>query len=282
MELLTHALEQAEAGVVPAPDDSFKWDTLGPGLLIEFDKSFGAQRQIQTTTPRKKVASFLAHRVPRRVVALTLLFRHGMYPEAVPVVRAAYEDWLTSAYLMLRPGEENCADFWYEDQYRLLAKWYRATARLLPGQDLDRFVAPGEKEKFAKYFNATNPELKPLGGIQWAQMAQKVGLADVHDCAYTNLSGLSHGSPLNAGMMVNFKPGTNIGVADLLQRNDHREHQPALWAYWFSLRVLTLCAKEFDFDLERQSTVILDLLHVAPQDPVLSVIRREQPPCETR
>lgn len=278
IDLLLHAVEQAEAGFVPGSDGSFEWEMLGHDLVLGFENTFGSQERIPTPTARKKVASFIAQRVPRRVGALTILFRNGMYSEAIPIVRAAYEDWLTSAYLLLRPGQEHCDDFWFEDQYRLLAKSYNAWARLMPDQAIDRFVKPGEKEKFAKYLKTENKKLLPLGRIQWRQMAARVGLADVHDWAYTHLSGLAHGSPLNAAMTINFQPGSDVGVADPMQRNEDREHLPAIWAYWFNLRSLTLCAKEFEFefDLEDQSKVILDCLQGAPRDPTLSAIRREQ------
>src|SRR5262249_44994817 len=140
VDLLAHAVAQAESGFIPSADDGYKWDTLGFRLIVMFKETFGSQDQLDASTPRNKVASFLAYRAPRRVMALTNLFRNGMYSEAVPLVRSAYEDWVTAAYLLLRPGEEHCREFWYEDQLRLLAKWYRATQHLLPAEDVDRFI----------------------------------------------------------------------------------------------------------------------------------------------
>ena len=77
-------------------------------------------------------------------------------------------------------------------------------------------------------------------------------------------------------MMLNPKSGSPaIGVGDLFQRNEDREHLPALWAFWFNLRVLTLCGKEFDFDLEAQSDAILNDLQTAQRDVALSILKRE-------
>lgn len=262
--------------LMPPAQDSHPWDEFAPRLLTLFAQVFARDARIDTTTPRRKVACFVAQRVASRVVALTTLFRSGMYSEAVPVVRAGYEDWLITAHLLLAQGEDACRDFWYEDQNRLLAKWFKGCSRVMPGTALERYTDPSSKAKFAQFLDARNKELKPFGGLQWAQMAEGVGLADVHECAYTYLSGLAHGSSLNAGLA--FDPGVapRAGRPNPFLRDERREHQPAFWAYWFGLRVLTLAASELGDDIEECSEETLRQLAALEPHPTYVVAVKEQ------
>jgi hypothetical protein len=252
------------------------WNKFAMILLHWFKDIFGSQDAIQTPTARTKVALFIAHKMSRRTVAVTHLFKMGMYPESVPLVRAAYEDWLTAGYLLLRPGEDHCSDFWHEDQNRLMAKSFRGTTALI-GADAEKFVEPKTRAAFAKYLPLSNKQLRPLGGAQWSGMAEHLGLKDVHDWVYTHLSGLSHGSPLNARLMIGKgKIDPKNAYAEPFVRDEEHEHLPAFWAFWFGLRALTLAAREFGKSIEDESDGVLESLAKVAPNPVHCVAQKEK------
>ncbi len=260
---------------MPPPDDDHVWDRCVPQLMEAFHSVFGQEERGETETPRRKVGAMLAQRVTGRAMGLTLLFRAGMYSEAIPVVRAAYEDWLIAAYLLLQPGEEPCRGFCYEDQQRLLAKTYNGFSKLLTSEIAAQFFAPSDRDKFTKY-TAGNASLKPLGGISWVDMAHAVGLKALHEGTYAILSGLAHGSALNAGL--SFGPGVTPGAGrpHLFVRDEEREHQFAVWSFWFMLRTVTLGAKEFGHDLEAKSDECLLRFAELPKSMTYGIAVREK------
>lgn len=258
------------------PSEEFRpWDRFAAYLATGFAEAFGTSRAMPMDTPRRKVSVFLAQRVVTRMQALTLLFQAGMYSESIPLVRSAYEDWLIASYLLLQIGEESCHSFWYEDQLRLLALSYRGTCQLMPESAVERFTDPNSKARFAKYLGPEKKKSKPLGGMQWRQIAEKVGLLAVHDCAYTLLSGLAHGSSLNVGLSFGLGAAPGAGRPAIYERNEDKEHRPAFWAFWFSLRVLTLVANEFGVSLEAVSSEFLDEIAKKEPHPTYCIAKRE-------
>ena len=61
----------------------------------------------------------------------------------------------------------------------------------------------------------------------------------------------------------------------MFQRDESKERLPAFWAYWFALRALTLCANEFEIDLEERSDHVLGRVHAIPPDPAYCIAVRE-------
>lgn len=260
---------------LPPPDGHHAWDTLVAQLMEAAHEVFGQHDRVSTEQPRQKVGALLGQRVMGRASSLTTLFRVGMYSEAVPIVRAAYEDWLIASYLLLQEGDEPCRDFWYEDQQRLLAKTYRGFSKLLTEEVVRHFFSPSDRAKFEKYATGTE-SLSPLGGARWDAMAKAVGLENVHEGTYAILSGLSHGSALNADL--SFGPGVAQGAGrpHLFLRDEDREHQFAVWSYWFMLRTLTLAGKQFGHDLEPKSSEVLSYVREMPPHITNAVVVREQ------
>lgn len=206
-------------------------------------------------SPRQQAATFFAMRVLTRLRALDLLFEAGLYNDAYTVVRASYEDWLTSAYVLQSEGDNRWIRFRAEVN-RIDARAYEAFGRLCGAELADaRFkdIPPAVRE----HLGESNRTGRRDGWPTFAGLADSVGLRAVHDFAYTRLSTYAH--PTARAFNNIFDVGPDRVTARLLKRDATIETELALWAWWFELRSVTMAQREFGIDSEAHSDGLLGL-----------------------
>ena len=237
--------EMRFARAVDAGETPYFWD------LVAFDDLHNVGALVWTGPYdmhlRGNFADYYGMRTLRRVIAIDQLFKAGMYAECVPLVRAAYEDWVAAAYALLPDGVARCR-IRADDLMRHDVKVRAAFAKLADEQAAARVFEsnPG----FEAWKAAQTGFPPPWGGATWNQMAAASGLSLVHDLVFTHLSRLSHGSMKNSALVFEHDPVRRMQVAQIPERNVGQEALWAIWTYWFSLRTLTLCAKERGLDVE--------------------------------
>jgi hypothetical protein len=220
-------------------DDHF-WDMLVPELAQLFAEPWG--EPVVGLSPRQTVATIFAMRALRRLMAVTDLFRAGLYLECHLLVRAAYEDWLQLAYVLREQGDARCREFG-AGVHKHDARVYDAFRALCGQQNADRFF-PNIPAEVSAFLGVPRSQTNPPS---FASLADDVGLRKVHDFAYTYLSGRSHPDPNRRAI---FDDSKSIGVARIPERDPSDEIRPALWFAWFTARIVVLAAREFGIDRE--------------------------------
>lgn len=224
----------------------FIWDSTSQLLEHLWTEILGTQVPMTT---RVSVAAFYVARVKDRSGALTSLFEAGRYVPAVPLVRAAYEDWLSCAFLLCRPQDE--ADPATELLDQLGAEHARFVRRFqaLCGKRAARIQFPQHPEYAESYLKQrTDPPHVPR---DWAGKASALGLETVHGVVYNYLSDLSHGSFYAASQYIGVDGARYFEKP--LKRDVEDEELLASWAYWAHLRTLTVAGREWHRDYEEMS-----------------------------
>lgn len=198
---------------------------------------------------RRSVAVFYTIRVKDRTAALSTLFESGRYVPAIPLVRVAYEDWLSSAATLLAPadGSDPAAAF-MDDLGAEYARLYRRFVALC-GKKAANAQFPVHPPYAARWLR--DKKDPPHKARDWSGKACSLGLQTVHDVAYNYLSDLAHGSFHALGEYVG-TDGPRI-FEKPLTRDPEREELLAIWAFWFQLRTLTLAGSEWGLDFEHLS-----------------------------
>ena len=252
LQLKPNTLDRTEGGaIVSSPD--YPWDIALDDLIALLANPWATP--LGKIGRRQEAASFFAMRVGSRIGSLNRLFGVGLYNDAFAIVRSAYEDWLTAAYVLQLEGEERWLRFLAEVD-RIDARVYEAFVRLC-GQDLAnaRFseIPPGVRRHMGQSKRAASKDAWP----GFAAVADKVGLRAVHDYVYTRLSTYSHPTGRSFGRVFDREPGKV--TARIPKRDSAAEYEPALWAWWFELRTITLAQREFGIDSEAHSDDLIAL-----------------------
>ncbi|MGB4442777.1 MAG: DUF5677 domain-containing protein [Coriobacteriia bacterium] len=230
----------------------YAWDTLSRAQMNIVDEILGTRVQMNT---RRPAAAFYVVRVKHRILALTSLFDEGNYVPAVPIIRVAYEDWLSAAWA-LAPGDHNREIEFMDEigaEYARLFKRFRA----LCGRKAANLEFP-EHPDYAKPY-LESPGDPPYTKRDWRGKAVALGLQNVHDVAYNYLSELSHGSFHSFEQHVGVDE--NRFFEKPLVRDPERERVFAHWTFWFHLRTLTIAGREWGQDHEDVSDGWLTELH---------------------
>ena len=236
---------------------SYVWDQLSPHLLSLYEDSWA--KPFSDMSARTEVAVIFSKRVQHRVLALNLLFNAGVYDQAVPLVRAAYEDWLQAGYILVAtgPSDHSRAVKYRGDVAKTEAQLYKSFGALAGGEARDREMAD-PPEDVLELSGRKSGELRVSG--HWAQKADSLDLRLVHDFVHPYLSELSHGSIRNYHyLFVNNADASEMAPVQL-ERHEDSEQMLALWAWWFQLRTLTICALERGLDFSGASTQMLEQL----------------------
>ncbi|KKN12283.1 hypothetical protein LCGC14_1018120, partial [marine sediment metagenome] len=85
------------------------WDDAVEGTREIFDKFLS--KPVLTPTPQQIITAYFSVRVIRRTVALDSLMEVYLYNEALPLIRCAYEDWITLAYVLVQDSKARCEKF---------------------------------------------------------------------------------------------------------------------------------------------------------------------------
>jgi hypothetical protein len=220
---------------------------------------------------RQEAACFFAMRVIGRVLSLNLLFGAGLYNDAYAVVRAAYEDWLTAAFVFQAEGDDRW--IWFRAEVsRIDARVYEAFSRLC-GQEIADARFPDIPLAVQEYLGDSRRAARREGWPTFAGLADEVGLRAVHDFAYTRLSTYSHPTGRAFKNVFNTSPGQV--TARIPERNTEAETELALWAWWFELRTVTLAQREFGIGSEAHSDELIGLR--GQSELVTCVLVREGP-----
>lgn len=204
---------------------------------------------------RQEAATFFAMRVLSRAGALSLLFGAGLYNDAYSVVRASYEDWLTVAFVLQLEDDGRWLAFQSEVN-RIDARVYEAFVALC-GSEVAAARFKNIPASVEEHLGKSKRELRKEGWPSFASIADSLGLRAVHDFAYTRLSTYSHPTGRSFSSVFNMAPGRV--TARIPERNAAGEAELALWAWWFSLRTITIAQREFGIDSEAHSDDLLDL-----------------------
>lgn len=206
-------------------------------------------------TPRRNVGLFFSVRVMRRNIALDNLFKLGFYSEALLLVRSAYEDWITLAYILAAEGPARVEEF-DNDVDKMDARVYKGFLELAGSKATEEvFGAP--TPEIQGLLGKLNRELLPWGGRSWRDMTEEIGLAKVHNFVYPYLSWMGHGAVKNVNELLDFDDH-GVVKAKVPKRESSSEDYLAWWTCWFHLRVLTMVGRELGHDLEKHSDVLLE------------------------
>ncbi|MCL5888075.1 MAG: hypothetical protein M1617_07300 [Actinobacteria bacterium] len=202
---------------------------------------------------RRAIAQYYALRTQDRTLALTRLFEGGHYVPAVPLVRVAYEDWLSSSSLLLAPLDDG--EIWKRSLGELGAEYARLYRRFhaLCGKRSAKAQFPNHPPYAEPYLQQSSDP--PHKVRDWSDKAAQLGLENVHGVVYNYLSDLAHGSFHTANVYIisdgqRFSPRT-------IERSPDGEELLAVWSFWFQLRTLTVAAREWDRDYEHVSNELL-------------------------
>lgn len=231
--------------------ENYTWSGLATALSKALMEALSQRLEM---TPERTLAAFYLLRVEQRTRALSLLFEAGLYEPTIPIIRSAYEDWLSCAWISM-PGHADHVDELHDSLGAEYARVYK------------RFMALcGKKaanQQFANHPDYALPYLEiradpPHRSRNWREKAAVLGLGEVHDVAYNYLSELAHGSLHSLEL--------HIGAADdrvfpqPVERDTIKEEPLALWAFWFHLRVIALAAAAWGRDYEGLTDHWLDEL----------------------
>jgi len=220
-------------------------------------------------SPRQVIATFFATRTMRRALALTRLFESGLYPEAIPLIRSAYEDWIQLAHTLAVSDDSRAIGLMEQVSY-VDAQVLQGFRRLV-GIKAARDAFSPIPEDVAQLADLQPKELRVP--TEWKSKAAEVGLAQVHAFVYPYLSELAHGSIKGFDSLFE-ETGTTVSV-QTPERDLTEEFQWALWSIWFQLRVLTLAAREFDVNVEHYSDQLLSGVKSNKRSMETCVMRKE-------
>lgn len=236
----------------------FVWDKLVEQLLHMYRDSWAQPHS--DMNPRREVALIFSSRVGRRCAALSLLFKHGLYDQAVPLVRAAYEDWLTVGTILAatEPTDQTLANEYREDVAKTEARLYKSFGALA-GDKARREAMPDPPENVLQLSFEPASKLRVSGN--WAAKADALSLRAVHDYVHPYLSEIAHGNARNqVYLFVRDEQDDGVVSPVLLERDEDTEQSLALWAWWFQWRVLTIAARERGIDFEAYADTFMQEL----------------------
>lgn len=226
---------------------AYFWDTGETQLLATCGQLFAQSHA--SANPREILSAGFALRVERRTVALGLLFREGLYVDALNIVRAAFEDWITLSYYLLRKSESEFLDSMQFEHRRNRGRLFVALEKIT-----GTAVAKAELGDLPAMFfeDAKAPSRLP----DLCTRSRDVGLEDVYRYVYPFLSMMSHG---DIEALYDALPHVDGAWTPLApQRNQNEENRWALWAWWFHLRTLTRAAAALgEVDIEPLSGQLL-------------------------
>jgi hypothetical protein len=200
-------------------------------------------------TPARSLAVFYTARVKDRTAALRKLFAGGHYVPAMPLVRVAYEDWLSAGTALLPRGDGSDPDpEFLDDVAAEYVRLYRRFLALCGKRAANRESSPHPEYALAGLSQKADP---PYAQRDWRRKAVDLGLETIHDVAYGHLSNLSHGS-LHAISEYVAVDGNRF-YEKQVERDAAREELPALWVHWFQLRALTIAGHAWGRDYEHVS-----------------------------
>jgi len=248
---------------------AYFWDAAEIQLLSTCSVMFAQSHA--STNPRQVFSAGFALRVERRTIALGHLFRAGLYVDALNIVRAAFEDWVTFSYYLLRKSEDEFLDGMQFEHRRNRGRLFTALEKLTSGA-----VAKAELGDLPSLFfeDAKLPPRLP----DLCTRSREVGLEDVYRFVYPFLSMMSHG---DIEALYDALPHVNGAWTPVApHRSENDENRWALWAWWFHLRVLTRASVTLgQHDLEPLSDRLLTMVSGTdtPQGHgVEAVMRRER------
>jgi hypothetical protein len=221
-------------------DGVYYWDGVLPELVRLFTMVWG--EPTVGMDRRQATSTVFAMRALRRVQAIDLLFKAGLYLESHMVVRAAYEDWLQISYMLRLSGDSRCEAF-EESIHKLDARVYDAFRSLSGPAPADRYfgeLPPSVRQYVGKPRSRT--QAAPIASI-----ADDCRLRTLHDFVYTYLSGASHP---DARWHNIFDLSESIPMASIPGRDPAQEIRLAIWFCWFTARTEILASKEFGIDHE--------------------------------
>jgi hypothetical protein len=208
----------------------YTWDRLAAALDDVAGQILGTRVQM---TPGRVLAVFYTARVKQRTAALTALFSDGYYDSAAPLVRVAYEDWISCAW-RLGPGRGTDGPQVLEELGPSYAKIYRRFEALC-GRRAVRAEFNPPPDYAVPYLRLKGDP--PYEARDWRAKADDLGLGVLHDFVYNYLSELAHGSFHLLGEHLEVE-GERYSERQV-RRDPDRELLFAFWAFWFELRVLT-------------------------------------------
>jgi len=247
----------------------FFWDTAELEIFALVETLLGKPQK--SVNARGILSAAFVMRAERRTRALGLLFREGLYIDALNIIRAAFEDWITLSYYLLCKSEDEFLDVIKFEARRNRGRLFNALKKLT-----DYTIAAAEIGQLPQLFldDAKQPSRIP----DLCTRARKIGLEDVYRFVYPFLSMMSHGdmeSYYDAMPYVN-----GAWTPTLPTRNPNDENRWAFWAWWFHLRTLTRAAFTLGVDdLEPYSDRLLSWVkgNDVPQgEAIEAVMRREQ------
>ena len=254
----------------------FLWDTLAGHLLKMHADSWALPHD--EMTPRREVALIFSTRVAHRCAAVSTLFQLGLYDQALPLVRSAYEDWLTVGTILAAtsPDDQSRATAYREDVMKTEAQLYKSFGALAGYRARNQVMSdpPDDVLRLSK-----EPASKLRVSGNWAAKADALSLRAVHDYVHPYLSELAHGNARNQVYLFARDPVDDGIVSPVpLERDEAREHGLALWAWWFQLRVLAISARERGIDFEGYCDELLTQLRHQDKDAGLETacFRRER------
>ena len=233
-----------------AESPGFLWDTAKQDILEIALPVWGVPRH--SGTQRQAAANSFAMRVLRRMMAFDSLFPSGLYLEAYPLVRTAYEDWLSLAFILQAPDASRWDEF-QSDVWKHDARVHDAFARLC-GDDAAKHWFGKVPPEAAPHVGKLRRETMPRLGRSWQYLADAVGLGLLHQYIYTVLSDPAHGATTKGEALL-----FDEKAARIPERSPEQETRLALWVWWFHLRVVTLAAKEYGVDVEDHSDEVVSL-----------------------
>jgi len=254
----------------------FLWDQLSTRLQAMYQESWA--QPCSNMNDRREVALIFSTRVARRCAALDALFRLGLYDQAVPLVRAAYEDWLTIGTILVTVEDDSLAARYREDVVKTEAQLLKSF-RLLAGDEACETLMAGPPPEVLQLTDLPAAKLRVSGN--WRSKAVTLSLAEVHDYIHPYLSEIAHGNARNQVYLFSRDPDDDGIVAPVTMKRDEEVEQPlALWAWWFQLRVLTIAARERGTDFEHHTDELLDQLRQQGKHLTLQTacFRRESTP----
>jgi len=229
---------------------AFFWDAAEVQLLATCSSLFSESRS--SSGPRQIFSAGFALRVERRTVALSELFRRGLYVDALNLVRAGFEDWVTLSYFLLQRTESEFLDDMQFDARRNRGRLFMAIEKLT-----DADVAAAEVGAVPQL--VLDDAKKPPRLPDLCTRSKLIGLEDVYRYVYPFLSMMSHG---DMEALYHGLPHVNgAWTPQPPERLQNDENRWALWAWWFHLRTLTRAAVALEAgDLEPLSDQLLAMV----------------------
>lgn len=247
---------------------AYSWDIAEPELFALVETVL-ARRQ-ESANPREILSAAFVMRVERRTRALGLLFRDGLYVDALNIVRAAFEDWITLSYYLLHRTEAEFLDGVQFEARRNRGRLFMALEVLT-----DSAVAAHEIGQVPQSFLNDASKRSQLPNL--CDRARLLGLEDVYRFAYPFLSMMSHGDMEAYYDAMPYVDG--VWTPTLPERNQNDENRWAIWAWWFHLRTLTRAADALKANgLEPYSDRLLKWIEGSglPQGEAIEAIMRRE------